>query len=158
MNIHDVHRGIKKHKLRKRVGRGVGSGHGKTSGKGHKGQKACAGVSFHPSFEGGQSPLARRIPKRGFFNKFAKSVYAVNVGDLDKVYENGEEVNVETLRAKNLLKGRFDVYKVLGDGELTKKLKVSAHRFSAGAREKITQAGGQVVELAASTGEAAKTE
>lgn len=147
MNLNDVHRGIRKHKKRKRLGRGAGSGHGKTAGRGAKGQRSRAGWSSAPTFEGGQMPLVRRVPKRGFHNRWALSVAVVNVGDLEGSYEPGEEVNLETLRAKNLAKGRFDLLKILGDGQLTKKLTVAAHRFSKSAQEKIEQAGGQVVVL-----------
>jgi len=147
MNLNDVHRGIKKNKKRKRVGRGIGSGHGKTCGRGHKGQRSRAGFSVHPTFEGGQMPLVRRIPKRGFNNRWALSVVIVNVGQMQECFEDGDTVTLKTLQAKNLAKGRFDVLKVLGDGELTKKLNVSAHRFSKSAQEKIEKAGGQVVVL-----------
>ena len=151
MNLNDVHRGIRKHKKRKRLGRGTGSGHGKTCGRGSKGQRSRAGYSVHPTFEGGQMPLVRRIPKRGFNNRWALSVVVVNVGDLEERFQAGDEVNVETLQAKNLPKRRFDVLKVLGDGPLTKKLKVSAHRFSKSAQEKIEKAGGEVVVLPGKT-------
>ena len=147
MNLNDVHRGINKHKKRKRVGRGPGSGHGKTCGRGHKGQGSRAGYSVHPTFEGGQMPLVRRIPKRGFNNQWALTVATVNVGDLEALFENGDEVTAKTLKEKNLAKRRYDVLKVLGDGELTKKLKISAHRFSKSALEKIQQAGGEAVVL-----------
>jgi large subunit ribosomal protein L15 len=147
MNLHDVNRGILKHKKKKRVGRGPGSGHGKTSGRGHKGQGQLAGWSAPAIFEGGASPLIRRIPKRGFHNAFAKIVAAVNVGDLNDLYENGEEVTLDSLRVKDLAKGRYDELKILGNGELTKKLKISAHRFSVSALEKIKKAGGEAIEL-----------
>ena len=147
MNLNDVHRGIQKHKKRNRVGRGLGSGNGKTCGRGSKGQRSRAGFSVHPTFEGGQMPLVRRIPKRGFHNRWALSVAIVNVGDLEERFQADEDVDPDTLRAKDLAKGRFDLLKILGDGQLTKKLKVSAHRFSKSAREKIEQAGGQVVVL-----------
>jgi large subunit ribosomal protein L15 len=147
MNLADVNRGIHKHKKRKRVGRGTGSGHGKTSGRGHKGQGQLAGWSAPAIFEGGTSPLIRRIPKRGFHNAFAKSVAAVNVGELEEAYASGDEVTPESLREKDLAKGRYDELKILGDGELTKKLKVSAHRFSAAALEKIKKAGGEANQL-----------
>jgi large subunit ribosomal protein L15 len=141
MNLHDVNRGIKKHKKKKRVGRGPGSGHGKTSGRGHKGQGALAGWSAALIFEGGASPLIRRIPKRGFNNAFAKTVVAVNLGDINEVFSSGDSVTLEGLRKHNLAKERHDVLKILGDGELTKKLKISAHRFSKSALEKIEKAG-----------------
>jgi large subunit ribosomal protein L15 len=147
MNLADVNRGIRKHKKRKRVGRGAGSGHGKTSGRGHKGQGALAGWTAPPIFEGGASPLIRRIPKRGFHNAWAKLVVAVNVGDLEAAYESGEDVTLDSLRAKHLVRGRFDELKILGDGELKKKLKISAHRFSKQALEKIEKAGGQAITL-----------
>jgi len=147
MNLDTVHRGIKKYKKRKRIGRGVGSGHGKTCGRGHKGQRSRAGYSVHPTFEGGQMPLVRRVPKRGFNNRWAVTVAIVNISDLEARFEDGAEVNAETLREKNLAKGRYDVLKVLGNGDLTKKLKVSAHRFSGSAKEKIEKAGGEIVVL-----------
>ncbi len=147
MNLNDVHRGIHKFKKRRRVGRGPGSGHGKTSGRGHKGQGQRAGFSRHATFEGGQMPLVRRIPKRGFNNKWADIVAIINVCDLDAAYNDGDEVTLENLKEKNLAKGSFDVLKVLGNGELTKKLKVSAHRFSKSAQEKIEKAGGETVAL-----------
>jgi large subunit ribosomal protein L15 len=143
MNLNDVNSGIKKNKKKKRVGRGPGSGHGKTSGRGHKGQGQLAGWSASPIFEGGASPLIRRIPKRGFHNRFGLIVASVNVGQLDAAFEAGEEVTLRALKTKNLAKGRYDLLKVLGGGELTKKLKISAHRFSASALEKIQNAGGQ---------------
>ena len=148
MNLDDVHRGIQKKKKRRRIGRGPGSGHGKTSGRGHKGQRSRSGWSAHPIFQGGAMPLVRRVPKRGFNNKFALSVVAVNVGDLERVFAAGEEVNPETLRQRSLAKKRYDVLKILGNGELSKKLNVTAHRFSQSAQEKIEQAGGTITILA----------
>jgi large subunit ribosomal protein L15 len=145
MNLHDVNRGIQKHKKLKRVGRGSGSGHGKTAGRGNKGQGQLAGWTLHPAFEGGQMPLYRRIPKRGFNNSFAVKVRTVNVGDLNESFESGAEITPETL--KQAVKGRYDELKILGDGEVTKKLKVSAHRFSKSAEEKIKAAGGEVIVL-----------
>jgi large subunit ribosomal protein L15 len=147
MNLTDVNRGIHKHKKRKRVGRGVGSGHGKTSGRGHKGQGALAGWSAPAIFEGGASPLIRRVPKRGFHNAWGKTVASVNVGALEAAYGNGEEVTIANLQTKDLAKGRFDELKILGDGELTKKLKISAHRFSQSALDKIAKAGGEAIVL-----------
>lgn len=147
MNIDEVNRGIEAHKKRRRIGRGPGSGQGKTAGKGHKGQRSRAGWSQKPTFQGGQMPLVRRVPKRGFNNPFADLVAVVNLSDLEKCFEAGQEVTPETLRAKNLARARWDVLKVLGHGDLTKKLKVCAHRFSATAREKIEKAGGEVVVL-----------
>src|SRR3972149_3753717 len=129
MNLNDVHRGAHKNKKRKRLGRGAGRGEGQPAGRGHKGQRSRAGSSQHPTFEGGQMPIVRRVPKRGFNNRWALSVAVVNVGDLEERFQSGDDVNPETLKAKNLAKGRFDVLKILGNGPLTKNLKVSAHRF-----------------------------
>jgi len=151
MNLNDVHRGIRKYKLRKRVGRGPGSGQGKTSGRGHKGQGQRAGWTALPTFEGGQMPLVRRVPKRGFHNRFAATVIIVNVAELEKAFAPGDEVNLETLHARKLARGQFDVLKILGDGQLTKSLKVSAHRFSRSALEKIRQAGGEAIVLPGKT-------
>jgi large subunit ribosomal protein L15 len=151
MNLNDIHHGIQKHKKARRIGRGTGSGYGKTCGRGHKGQKSRAGWSISPTFQGGTMPLVRRVPKRGFHNRFAQQVATVNVSDLERVFEDGDQVTPESLRAKSLAKGRYDLLKVLGDGQLTKKLTVTAHRFSKSAREKIEQAGGHVVELASRT-------
>lgn len=151
MILDDVHRGITKYRKRKRIGRGPGSGHGKTAGRGHKGQGSRAGHSQHPTFAGGAMPMIRRVPKRGFNNKWAKTVVVVNVGQIDAAFSAGEEVTPESLAAKNLAKGRFDLLKVLGDGDLTKKLKISAHRFSKSAAEKIEKAGGELVTLATRT-------
>ena len=147
MNINDVHRGITRLRRRRRLGRGIGSGRGKTAGRGHKGQRSNPGYAALPIFEGGRMPMVRRIPKRGFNNQFALQVAAVNVGDLERVFQAGDHVTPQSLREKSLAKMRYDVLKILGDGELTKKLTVSAHRFSSTAREKIVQAGGEVIEL-----------
>jgi len=145
MIIDDVHRGIHKNKKRKRLGRGPGSGHGKTSGRGHKGEGSRRGYTSRAGFAGGQMPLFRLVAKRGFNNSaFAVKVLAINVAMLDANYENGEQVNPETLIERGLAKGQFDVIKILGDGELTTKLSVSAHRFSRSAAEKIQAAGGSV--------------
>jgi len=144
MNLNDVHRGITKHRKRKRIGRGPGSGHGKTSGRGHKGHKSRSGYSRKPNFQGGAMPMFRRVPKRGFNNRWAVKVFAVNVGHLNDAFDEGAEVTLEALAAKDLAKGHFDEVKVLGDGELTKKLSVTAHRFSKSAEQKITAAGGSV--------------
>ncbi len=151
MILNDVHRGIQKFRKRKRVGRGPGSGHGKTSGRGHKGQGSRAGFSRKPTFQGGAMSLVRRVPKRGFNNRWALTVAVVNIGQINDAFEAGEEVTLEALAAKNLAKGRFDLLKVLGDGELTKKLKVSGHRFSKSAIEKIEKSGGEVIVLPGKT-------
>jgi large subunit ribosomal protein L15 len=126
-----------------RLGRGVGSGLGKTSGRGQKGQYARS-RGFKPHFEGGQTPIQRRLPKRGFRNPFAKITAEVNVGDLD-VFAAGAKVDEQALRARGLIKGRYDVIKILGSGELSKAVTVTAHAFSKAAAEKIQKAGGKVV-------------
>lgn len=149
MNLSDVHHGVRKHRRRKRVGRGTGSGRGKTCGRGHKGQRSRAGYSVHPTFEGGQMPLVRRVPKRGFHNRWARTVAVVNLRDLEEKFDDGAEVNPESLKARNLAKGRYDLLKVLADGQLTKRLTVSAHKFSRQAAEKILQAGGRTIVLPA---------
>ena len=126
---------------RSRVGRGHASGNGKTAGRGHKGQKARSGGSTRLGFEGGQMPLYRRIPKRGFKNYNYKEIIGINVSKLD-VFENGTEVTVETLIEAGIVKNPRDGVKILGDGELTKKLTVKVNAFSKSAEEKITAAGG----------------
>lgn len=125
----------------KRVGRGPGSGLGKTAGRGQNGQKSRSGGGIARGFEGGQMPLHRRLPKRGFKNPFRKEFAIVNVGSLD-VFKNGDVVDVEALMKKGLINKVYDGIKVLGKGELTKKLTVRAHLVSGGALEKITKAGG----------------
>jgi len=147
MQLHDVHVGIHKNKKRKRVGRGTGSGHGKTSSKGHKGHASRQGFKNSPLFEGGQMPLARRVPKRGFANgAFRKHFAIVNLSSLEACFEAGAVINEETLRARGLVKGRNDDgVKILGDGELTKPLTVHADKFSESAAAKITAAGGTVL-------------
>ena len=130
-----------KHGDRFRRGRGHGSGNGKTAGKGHKGQKARSGAP-RPGFEGGQMPLYRRIPKRGFTNRNTKNIVTLNVSDLER-FEAGTEVTVEVLRESGLVKNSFDGVKILGNGELTKKLDVKVNAFSASAKEKIEGLGGK---------------
>jgi len=148
MIINDVHRGIVKRKNRKRVGRGPGSGHGKTAGRGEKGHSSRSGFSRRLGFEGGQMPLVRRLAKRGFNNKFfARVVAIVNVATLDECFENGATVDPAALEAAGLVKGRYDAVKILGNGDLKKKLTVTAHEFSASATEKIRAAGGQAERL-----------
>lgn len=147
MMLHDVNQGIHKHKKKMRIGRGVGSGKGKTSGRGHKGQLARAGYKALPIWEGTTSPLVRRVPKRGFTNSYALKVLALNVGDVNELFENGDSVTPELLQSRGIVKKRFDLLKILGDGEVTKKLSFSAHRFSAQAKEKIEKAGGSVTIL-----------
>ncbi len=125
-----------------RKGRGPGTGNGKTAGKGHKGQNARSGGGVRPGFEGGQLPLYRKLPKRGFYNRFAKEYAIVNVEALNK-FEDGETVNLEALLAAGIVRKPLDGLKVLGNGELTKKLTVEAAIFSATAKEKIEAAGGK---------------
>ena len=126
----------------KRVGRGIGSGTGKTSGKGHKGQNARSGGGVRPGFEGGQMPLYRRLPKRGFNNIFAKQYVTINVSDLER-FENGTEVTAELLKETGVVSKVMDGIKILGRGELTKRLTVKAAKFTASASEKIEKAGGK---------------
>jgi len=128
---------------RKRLGRGVGSGLGKTSGKGHKGQNARSGGGVRPGFEGGQLPLFRRLPKRGFSNARFKTEYAtINLSDLNR-FEDGAVVTPELLKEMGLVKNQLDGIKVLGNGTLEKKLTVKAHKFSSSAQEKIESIGGK---------------
>ncbi|MDO5040926.1 MAG: 50S ribosomal protein L15 [Peptoniphilus sp.] len=130
-------------KAKKRLGRGIGSGLGKTSGKGHKGQNARSGGGVRPGFEGGQMPLFRRLPKRGFTNIFAKEYSILNVEDLN-VFEDGAEVTPEVLQEMGLVKKNNDGLRILGNGELTSKITVKAHHFSKSAVEKIESAGGKI--------------
>ncbi len=125
-----------------RKGRGTGSGNGKTAGKGHKGQNARSGGGVRPGFEGGQLPLYRKLPKRGFKNRFAKKYAIVNVADLNR-FDNGAVVDMQTLLDSKVIRRELDGLKVLGTGELTKKLTVKATVFSATAKEKIEAAGGK---------------
>lgn len=141
MKLHELQRNIGATQSKKRVGRGPGSGLGKTSGKGQKGQKARSGGSINPVFEGGQLPLYRRIPKRGFSNHMFKTQYAViNVEDLN-VFENDTIVTPAMLKEAGLVKKQLDGIKVLGNGTLEKKLTIQAHKFSTSALEKIKEAG-----------------
>ncbi len=144
MDLSTVHQGVHKRKKKKRVGRGIGSGHGKTASRGHKGQYSSAGANRpHALFEGGQTKLFRRIPKRGFSNaRFRGTFLVVNVGDLDRAFNDGDVVDRDTLRARGLAKAPADGVRVLGDGELGKRLTVKAHHFSKSAAEKITAKGG----------------
>ncbi len=150
MQLHDVHQGIHKNKKRKRVGRGIGSGHGKTSTKGHKGHSSRQGFKLSPIFEGGQMPLARRVPKRGFFNgAFKKFFVIVNLSELETQFEAGAVVDEKALRDKGLVKGQeFDGIKILGDGAISKPLEVHATKFSESAAQKIAAAGGKTVTVA----------
>lgn len=127
----------------KRIGRGPASGQGKTAGKGHKGQKARAGKGPRPGFEGGQMPLQRRVPKRGFVNIFAKEIAIVNLASLEEKFDNGATVDAEALIAAGLIKKTLDGVKILGHGELTKKLNVKVNAYSEAAKAKIEAAGGK---------------
>ena len=129
-----------------RRGRGPGSGNGKTAGKGHKGQNARSGGGVRPGFEGGQLPLYRKVPKRGFNNKFAVNYAIINVADLNR-FNDGDVVDMEALMAKKIVRSALDGLKVLGNGELTKKVTVKAEAFSATAKEKIEAAGGKTEEV-----------
>jgi large subunit ribosomal protein L15 len=131
---------------KKRIGRGPGSGHGKTAGRGEKGQKSRSGFSRQPGFEGGQMPLHRRLPKRGFTNIFKKEYAVVNLADLER-FDNGATVDEAALRQAGLVKGRNDGIKVLGKGKLSKKLTVSATKFSETAKKSIEAAGGTCQEI-----------
>jgi large subunit ribosomal protein L15 len=150
MQLHDVHQGIQKRKKRKRIGRGIGSGNGKTAGKGHKGHSSRQGYKQNALSEGGQMPLIRRVPKRGFVNGAFRKDYAIlNLSALEACYDAGAVVDEAALRARGLVKGRHDDgVKILGDGELTKPLTVSAAKFSESAVAKITAAGGRAIVVA----------
>ena len=143
MRLHELSPAPGSNKRAYRKGRGAGSGNGKTAGKGHKGQKARSGGGVRPGFEGGQMPLQRRIPKRGFNNKIFATTYAnINLSDLER-FEDGAVVTQEAILAAGLVKKPLDGIKVLGDGELTKKLTVEAAAFSKSAKQKIEEAGGK---------------
>ena len=142
MKLHELSPAAGSAKKAWRKGRGPGSGNGKTAGKGHKGQNARSGGGVRPGFEGGQIPLYRKLPKRGFNNKFATAYAIVNVADLE-VFENGTTVTLDLLLEKRIVRKPYDGLKVLGNGELTKKLTVEAAIFSAGAKAKIEAAGGK---------------
>jgi large subunit ribosomal protein L15 len=143
MDLKQVHQGVHRRQGRKRVARGPGSGHGKTGSRGHKGQKSRSGAEKpHLLYEGGQMKAARRIPKRGFNNRWAKAFAIVNVRDLNELFQDGATVDPESLRQSGLAATRHVGVKILGDGELTKKLTVRAHKFSKSAQAKITAAGG----------------
>ena len=142
MKLHELSPAVGSTKAVKRIGRGHGSGQGKTAGKGHKGQKARAGRGMRVGFEGGQMPLQRRIPKRGFNNIFAKKIVTVNVGTLEK-FENGATVDIAALKEAGIVKNSFDGVKVLSNGNLTKSLTVKVNAFSEAAKTKIEAAGGK---------------
>lgn len=146
MELNELRPAVGAVKDRKRIGRGPGSGHGKTATKGHKGQKARSGGSVKPGFEGGQMPMQRRLPKRGFTPLTRKEYALVNVGQLE-VFEAGSSIDVAALLNAGLIGGVKDGLKVLADGDLTKALTVKAHKFSAKAKEKIAAAGGTAEEI-----------
>jgi large subunit ribosomal protein L15 len=151
ITLHDLHPNDGATRPKKRLGRGRGSGTGKTSGKGVKGQKARPGHhGARFAFEGGQVPMPRRIPKRGFKNFFRVEAFPINVGTLARVFDAGASVDVEALRAKGLVPKHVECVKILGEGELAKKLTIKAHRVSETAKAKIEQAGG-TIELIATT-------
>ena len=143
MKLHELSPAIGATKEVKRIGRGHGSGHGKTAGKGHKGQWARSGGGVRPGFEGGQTALARRMPKRGFNNIFATEYAIVNVSDLEARFENGAVIDDVALVESGLVKKTLDGIKVLGNGEITKSFTVKAAKFTAAAAEKIEKAGGK---------------
>ena len=146
MKLHELSPAYGSAKASYRKGRGAGSGNGKTAGKGHKGQNARSGGGVRVGFEGGQLPLYRKLPKRGFKNRFAVNYAIVNVEDLNR-FENGAIVDIEALKAAKLVRKELDGVKILGNGELTKKLTVKATVFSATAKEKIEAAGGKIEEV-----------
>ena len=143
MNLHDLSPAEGSKKARKRIGRGPASGQGKTAGKGHKGQKARSGGGVRPGFEGGQMPLQRRVPKRGFVNIFRTEYATVNVADLEARFDDGATVDVDAIVASGLLKKTLDGVKVLCNGEKKKKLDVKVNAFSETAKAKIEAAGGK---------------
>ena len=142
MKLGEIHVPAGATKRKKIVGRGPGSGHGKTSTRGQKGQKSRSGAHIHPEFEGGQMPLIRRIPKRGFTNRFKKKFLIVNLSDLSSFKENSVVTPKELLN-EGIIKNDREAVKILGDGEISKPLTVKAHAFSVGAAEKILKAGGK---------------
>ncbi|SDW91072.1 large subunit ribosomal protein L15 [Marininema mesophilum] len=141
MNLHELKPAVGARKTRKRLGRGISAGQGKTSGKGHKGQKARSGGGVRPGFEGGQNPLYRRLPKRGFKNVNRKEYVVINLEDLNR-FEEGTEVTPVFLKEQGIVKDMKDGLKVLANGELKVKLTVKAHKFSQAATEQIAKAGG----------------
>ena len=143
MKLHELSPAAGSKKEVKRIGRGAGSGQGKTAGKGHKGQKARAGRGMRPGFEGGQMPLQRRVPKRGFVNIFGKEFSIVNVSALDQSFEDGAVVDIDALIEKGRVKKVLDGVKILGNGEISKKLTVQVNAYSEAAKQKIEAAGGK---------------
>lgn len=149
ISLHNLHPNPGATRDKKRLGRGRGSGKGKTSGKGVKGQKARAGHhGARLAFEGGQMPMPRRVPKRGFKNLNRVEAFPINVSLLEQVFENGATVDIDVLRGKGIVPKLADTIKILGDGELTKKFTIKAHRASASAKDKVEKAGGTIEILA----------
>jgi large subunit ribosomal protein L15 len=156
ITLHNLHPNPGSTRDKKRLGRGRGSGKGKTSGKGVKGQKARPGHhGARYAFEGGQMPMPRRVPKRGFKNPFRVEAFPINVATLDKMFDAGATIDLDALRARGLVPKLVDCIKILGEGELTKKLTIKAHRASATAKQKVESAGGTIEILAAASGQAA---
>ncbi|MFO7987679.1 MAG: 50S ribosomal protein L15 [Desulfatiglandaceae bacterium] len=143
MKVHELSPTEGSRKKKKRIGRGVGSGHGRTSCRGHKGQLSRSGGRTRPGFEGGQMPIQRRLPKRGFHNQFRKVYNIINIADLDR-FESDAHIDFDALKASGLAKKRADGIKLLGDGEISRPLVVKVHKTSQTAREKIEAAGGRV--------------
>ncbi len=144
MNLSELKNVTRRNKKRKRVGRGPGSGHGKTAGRGTKGYKARSGGNVSPGFEGGQMPLIRRLPKRGFNNPFKKRYAIVNLRDLNNKFEPNDLIDPDTLLERRIIKNTYDGVKILGDGEINIPLVVRVNKISKGAKEKIERAGGRV--------------
>lgn len=155
LGIHNIGAPKGANKNKKRVGRGPGSGLGKTSGRGHKGQKSRSGYSGRAGFEGGQMPLQRRLPKRGFTNIFKKQWIEVKLSDLEKRFEANDEITPDLMVERGMIKkshlSRYNGVVVLGGGELTKAFSVTAHRFTGGAKQKIEAAGGKAILVAETT-------
>ena len=149
MNLEEVNNGVEINRPRKRIGRGVGSKTGKTSGRGRDGHKSRSGYSRHPMFNGGDTPIYMRTPKRGFHNRFAEDVVGVNVGAINGAFDDGAEVTPADIRHKGVVKVRFDELKIIGNGEVTQKLHVVVTRISESAKQKIEAAGGSVKIVAA---------
>lgn len=143
MQSDEITASVGANKKRKRIGRGRGSGHGKTAGRGHKGDRSRSGFSMHPAFEGGQMPLFRRLAKRGFSNaRFSERYEIVNVSQLERCFQDGDSITITQMAGAGLIRSDQSRVKILGDGELTKKLTVSAHKFSKSAEQKISSCGG----------------
>ena len=147
MRLNNLKPGAGSKSARHRVGRGIGSGWGKTAGRGHKGQKSRSGYSSRPGFEGGQMPLQRRLPKRGFTNIFKKQWIEIGLAKIEANFNSGDEVTPEILHERGLIKKAKHDLVILGSGDISKSLKISAHRFTKSAKEKIEKAGGTATEI-----------